>query len=281
MVLVRKAGSMHSAGSFDDMVDNSVADHYRHLGAILDARIGRACQHCIRGLISTKNIRQGDALFILPMKLVYFLNGEFTSDSQMGGKYLEIYAYNFAIDVFGSSAFNMTHKAWFESMQRNCRENIYRASESDLNLLEMPKLKQKFVQTTQSLKEMFEGTKFAGYASNDALNFVLEPMQISFEQFLDIAYMVQTRRMKLGSKQAMIPIFDFINNAETEQKANARFFNNQSHVGFLATKDIPDGTEIRWNYRGNQRTAPDEIFFIWQYITDEVDVLFAEDGSIC
>lgn len=192
---------------------------------------------------------------------------------------MQIYAYNFAIDVFGSSAFNMTHKAWFESMQRNCRENIYRASESDLNLLEMPKLKQKFVQTTQSLKEMFEGTKFAGYASNDALNFVLEPRQISFEQFLDIAYMVQTRRMQLGSKQAMIPIFDFINNAETEQKANARFFNNQSHVGFLATKDIPNGTEIRWNYRGNQRTNPDEIFFIWQYITDEVDVLFAEDEA--
>lgn len=97
MVLVRKAGSVHSAGSFDDVVDNAVADHYRSLGAILDAKVGRACQHCIRGLISTKNIRQGDALFILPMKLVYFLNGEFTSDSQMGGKNLEVGSFSGSI----------------------------------------------------------------------------------------------------------------------------------------------------------------------------------------
>jgi hypothetical protein len=83
--------------------------------------------------------------------------------------------------------------------------------------------------------------------------------------------------MRLGNKQALIPLFDYANNAESLEKANIEFFRNGSHVGFAALKHIKRGTEMRWNYKVVDRASPDQIFSTWQYVTKEQDILFRDD----
>ncbi len=60
-----------------DALDNAVFDHYRARGAVLHGKVGRACPECLRGIIATKNIRAGEAVFELPRRLAYSLTGEF------------------------------------------------------------------------------------------------------------------------------------------------------------------------------------------------------------
>jgi hypothetical protein len=60
-----------------DALDNAVFDHYRARGAVLHGKVGRACPECLRGIIATKNIRAGEAVFELPKRLAYSLTGEF------------------------------------------------------------------------------------------------------------------------------------------------------------------------------------------------------------
>lgn len=144
-------------------------------------------------------------------------------------------AYNFAIDVFGSGIFNTTHQKWYESMQRSCRfGNIYRATEEHFSLLEMPEIANKIRDKIRKLTDIFEGTKYG--QSNDALNYVIDPVQISLQQFLDVAYIVQTRCVQIGSKQALIPLFDYVNNAESIETADLEFFQSSTHVGFITRK---------------------------------------------
>jgi hypothetical protein len=183
-----------------------------------------------------------------------------------------------AIDVFGNSLFNETHRWWFESMQRNSRTNLLRATDGELALLETPSLIEAFQNITKALKAAYDGTTFgAEYNSNDALNFVIEPAHVTLGQFLDVGFMVRTRRMALDNKNVMMPLFDMINNAESDDAASVQFFYNATHVGFRAKKHIWPGDELRWNYMEGQRASPDTIFLIWQYVTARTDVLFAED----
>lgn len=190
---------------------------------------------------------------------------------------MQVFAYNFAIDVFGNTVFNTTHKGWFDSMSRNCRGNIFLASKNDLRMLEMPRLEHEIVKKIKKLEAVYYGNKYENFQSNDALNYVIEPRVLSFEQFADIAYMSETRRMQLENKEALIPLFDYVNNAESSKRADLQFFNNGSHVGFAAIKHIKRGSEMRWSYKGAISITPDQIFSTWQYITEETSVLFQDD----
>lgn len=180
--------------------------------------------------------------------------------------------------MFGNSLFNETHRLWFESMQRNCKTNILRATNDELELLEMPSLMAEIRKITGELEAAYDGTEFGtGYNSNDALNHVIEPEHVSLDQFLDLGFMVRTRRMLLDNKRVMMPLFDMINNAESDDAASVQFFYNATHLGFLAKRRIWSGDELRWNYMEGQRASPDTIFLTWQYVTARTDVLFAED----
>jgi hypothetical protein len=163
-------------------------------------------------------------------------------------------------------------------MHQDCKINLLQASEEDLKDLHIHQVSQRILLMINRLTAIFEGTRFGdSYSSNDPLNFVIDPVQISLRQFLDVACLVERRRMRIGSKQALIPLFDLANNAESTEKANMIFFSNGSHVGFIATKWINDGSEVRWNYRGSTSAEPGFIFSQWHYVTHKVDVLFAED----
>ena len=188
-----------------------------------------------------------------------------------------MYAYNFAIDVYGNGVFNETHRMWIESMSRNCETNIFRASKNDLKLLRMPYLAETISDLIGKFEGMYHGTKFgAHYASNDAINYVIEPAHLTREQFLDVCFMTETRRMLRGHKQVFIPLFDYINNAERQESRHLDYFDNGTHVGFVAVQPIRSGTEMRWDY-ASRRVAPDFIFLTWQYVTEATDVLFEED----
>jgi hypothetical protein len=65
--------------------DNLIIDHYRNLGATLNAAIGKACGSCPRGLIASKKIAPGELVFSIPIGLVHFLNGENQDDDKVGG----------------------------------------------------------------------------------------------------------------------------------------------------------------------------------------------------
>ncbi|KAI8100288.1 hypothetical protein M9435_006772 [Picochlorum sp. BPE23] len=259
-----------------EALDNAVADHYRSLGAVLRAKIGRSClqpgsrqQPCLRGLIATETFKPGDIVFALPIHLIHYLNesgAELDSRVSAPDEALpERLAYNFAVDVYGDGAFNATHKLWFESMQRNCIANIYKATYDELSLLEMPELIKNIKKKVDSLREI-----------HGALDGVIRP-HVTWEQFLDIRYMVETRRMKIQSKQGIIPLFDYVNNAETLERADLLFFANGTHVGFAARTHLLNGTEMRWNYKGEFQAAPDTIFINWQYVTENTSVLFSVD----
>ncbi|MCP3675852.1 MAG: SET domain-containing protein-lysine N-methyltransferase, partial [Gammaproteobacteria bacterium] len=167
---------------------------------------------------------------------------------------------------------------WFESMQRNCKTNILGATNDELELLEMPSLVAEIRKITRELEAAYDGTEFGtGYNSNDALNHVIEPEHVSMDQFLDLGFMVRTRRMLLDNKNVMMPLFDMFNNAESDDAASVQFFYNATHVGFRAKRRIWSGDELRWNYIMGQRASPDTIFLTWQYVTARTDVLFAED----
>lgn len=241
----------------------------RQSGGVVRLRIGKACDTCIRGAVTSEDIPEGGLVAKIPLSLSVGLGDDGT----------QARAYNLVKRMHLDPEFNKTYGPYIRNWapaHKILAPEFY--TPQLIEMLQSPPLEAAIRHRQEMAREWYYGL-----SPLPPLNFAIAPATVSLEQYSWVVSLLSTRVFGLEIEGAwgmyLLPVMDMVNNADPEA-ANAHWKWDDDNVYMQATRDLKAGEQLAWSYKGTVIHRNDMSIFFYGFVQDKKpQLLCAQDRA--